>query len=195
MAAQLQVNTPKVSQSVATRSVDKIGAFGGVSGRTVEKIAAVVARPGPPLQIAYRNSEKRDRPMVADATKKFRAGGVRVGLGADFTEKCYAAVTSAFQTRGGFPMKSLVVAAALATFTLSPASAQTTACTGENLAKMTDRVYAMPYGPKKMAATREIAIANAHASRGDMRGACAHYGAALSIESNASGHFEHLHFE
>jgi hypothetical protein len=64
----------KVSQSVATRSVDKIGAFGGVSGRTVEKIAAVVARPGPPLQIAYRNSEKRDPPMVADATKKFRAG-------------------------------------------------------------------------------------------------------------------------
>jgi hypothetical protein len=121
--------------------------------------------------------------------------GVRVGLGADFTEKCYAAVTSAFQTRRGFPMKSLVVAAALATFTLSPASAQTTACTGENLAKMTDRVYAMPYGPKKMAATREIAIANAHASRGDIRGACAHYGAALSIESNASGHFEHLHFE
>ena len=91
-------------------------------------------------------------------------------------------------------MKNLVVAAAFATVTLSPAPAQT-ACTGENLAKMTDRVYAMPYGPKKMAATREIAIANAHASRGDMHGACAHYEAALSIQNNASDHFKHLHFE
>jgi hypothetical protein len=91
-------------------------------------------------------------------------------------------------------MKNLVVAAALAAFASSPASAQTT-CTGKSLANLTDRVYAMPYGPRKTAATREIAIANARASRGDMNGACAHYDAALSIENGASDHFGHLHFE
>jgi hypothetical protein len=91
-------------------------------------------------------------------------------------------------------MKNLVVAAALAAFALSPASAQTT-CTGKSLANLTDRVYAMPYGPRKTAATREIAIANARASRGDMNGACAHYDAALSIENGASDHFGHMHFE
>jgi hypothetical protein len=92
-------------------------------------------------------------------------------------------------------MKNLVVAAALAAFVLSPASAQTTACTRENLAKMTDRAYAMPYGPQKTAVIREIAIANADASHGDMRGACAHFETGLRIENNAGGHFEHLHLE
>jgi hypothetical protein len=46
-------------------------------------------------------------------------------------------------------MKNLVVAAAFAVFTLSPASAKTLACTGENFARMTDRMTTMPYGPKR----------------------------------------------
>jgi hypothetical protein len=52
---------------------------------------------------------------------------------------------------------NLVVAAAFAAFTFSPASAKTIACTGENFAKMADRMATMPYGPKRMAMMREMA--------------------------------------
>jgi len=44
-------------------------------------------------------------------------------------------ITGAFQTRET-TMKNLVVAAAFAAFSFSPASAKMMACTGENLAKM-----------------------------------------------------------
>jgi hypothetical protein len=59
-------------------------------------------------------------------------------------------ITGAFQTRET-TMKNLVVAAAFAAFSLSPASAKMMACRGENLAKMTDHLATMPQTPKRTA--------------------------------------------
>jgi hypothetical protein len=92
-------------------------------------------------------------------------------------------------------MKNLVVAAAFAAFTMSPASAKMKACTGENFAKMTDHMTAMPYGPKRMAITREMAAVNAGLSNGDLRGACKHYVIAQRVQNNERDPFETLHFE
>jgi hypothetical protein len=92
-------------------------------------------------------------------------------------------------------MKKLAVAAVFAVFTLSPASAKTMACTGENFAKMTDRMATMPYGPKRMAMTREMAVVNTDLSNGDQRGACRHYVIAQRIQNNERDPFENLHFE
>jgi hypothetical protein len=92
-------------------------------------------------------------------------------------------------------MKNLVVAAAFAAFTLSPASAKMMACTGENFAKMTDRMATMPYGPKRMAMMREMAVVNADLSNGDLRGACKHYVIAQRVQNNERAPFENLHFE
>ena len=72
-------------------------------------------------------------------------------------------------------MKNLVVAAALVALALAPASGRNAACTGENFAKMTDRMVTMPHGPKKMAIMKEVAAINAGLSNGDLSGACKHY--------------------
>jgi hypothetical protein len=92
-------------------------------------------------------------------------------------------------------MKGLVVAAAFAAFALSPASAKMMACTGENFAKMTDRMATMPYGPKRMAIMREMAVVNTNLSTGDARGACKHYVIAQRIQNDQHEPFENLHFE
>ena len=92
-------------------------------------------------------------------------------------------------------MKTLVVAAFFAVFALSPASAKTMACTGENFAKMTDRMSTMPYGPKRMAMMREMAVVNTDLSNGDLRGACKHYVIAQRIQNNERDPFENLLFE
>ena len=92
-------------------------------------------------------------------------------------------------------MKNLVVAAAVAAFTLSPASAKTMACTGENFANMTNRMATMPYGPKRMAMMREMAVVNTNLSNGDLRGACKHYIVAQRIQNNERDPFQSLHFE
>jgi len=89
----------------------------------------------------------------------------------------------------------VVVAAALAVFTLSPASAKTIACTDENFTKMMDRMSTMPHGPKRMAMTREMAVVNTDLSNGDLRGACKHYVIAQRIQNNVRDPFENLHFE
>jgi hypothetical protein len=62
----------------------------------------------------------------------------------------YVPITGAFQTRET-TMKNLLVAAALAAFSFSPASANMMACKGENLAKMTDHLATMPQTPKRTA--------------------------------------------
>jgi hypothetical protein len=49
------------------------------------------------------------------------------------------------------------------------------ACTGENLAKMTDHLATMPQTPKRTAMMREIGMVNTDMSNGNMRGACTHY--------------------
>jgi hypothetical protein len=92
-------------------------------------------------------------------------------------------------------MKNLVVAAAVAALTLSPASAKTMACTSENFAKMTNRMATMPYGPKRMAMMREMAVVNTDLSNGNLRGACKHYMVAQRIQNNERDPFENLHFE
>ena len=86
-------------------------------------------------------------------------------------------------------MKSLLIAAAFVALALSPASGKNVACTGENFARMTDRMATMPHGPKKMAIMREIAAINTGLSNGDLSGACKHYVVAQGIQDSD------LHFE
>ena len=92
-------------------------------------------------------------------------------------------------------MKDLMVVATFAVFALSSASAKTIACTGENFAKMTDRMSTMPYGPKRMAMTREMAGVNADLSNGDLRGACKHYAIAQRVQNDERDPFKNLLFE
>ena len=73
-------------------------------------------------------------------------------------------------------MKTPAIAvAALVAFAVTPASAKMMACTGENMAKTTAGMNAMPEGPGKMAMSKEMGMANADMSKGNMRGACGHY--------------------
>jgi hypothetical protein len=58
-------------------------------------------------------------------------------------------------------------------FAVTPASAKMMACTGENMAKTTGAMNTMPEGPGKMAMSKEMGMANADMSKGNMRGA--HY--------------------
>jgi hypothetical protein len=103
-------------------------------------------------------------------------------------------ITGAFQTRET-KMKNLVVVAAFAAFSFSPASAKMMACTGENLAKMTDHLATMPQTPKRTAMMREIAMVNTGMSNGNMRGACTHYMIAQRIQNDVRDPFGNLHFE
>ena len=89
-------------------------------------------------------------------------------------------------------MKSLVVAAAFAACVLSPASAKMMACKGENFAKMTDRIATMPYGAKRMAMMREMAVVNTDLSHGDLSGACKHYVIAQRIQNDQRDSFKDL---
>jgi hypothetical protein len=65
-----------------------------------------------------------------------------------------------------------IITAALA---MSPASAAMMACTSGNMAKSAAAVDTMPDGPRKMAMMKEIGMANAAMSKGDMRAACKSY--------------------
>ena len=74
-------------------------------------------------------------------------------------------------------MKILIIAAVFSALAFTPASAKTkaTACTGENMAKTSAAMTTMPESPGKMAMSKEMGMANAEMSKGNMRGACAHY--------------------
>lgn len=74
-------------------------------------------------------------------------------------------------------MKILLTAAALAGFalSLSPASAAMMACTSDNMMKSTAMMGGMADTPGKMAANKEMAMANTDMSNGKMKGACMHY--------------------
>jgi hypothetical protein len=72
-------------------------------------------------------------------------------------------------------MKILITAAMLSAFALSPASAAMMACTGDNMMKSTTMMSTMPETPGKMAANKEIGMANADMSNGRMKSACMHY--------------------
>ena len=69
-------------------------------------------------------------------------------------------------------LASLALAAAV---TASPASAAMMACTSENMAKSVSMSSRMQDGPEKMAMMKEMGMANAAMSKGDMRGACKSY--------------------
>jgi hypothetical protein len=74
-------------------------------------------------------------------------------------------------------MKILIIAAVFSALAVLPAAAKTkaTACTAENMAKTTSSMAAMPEGPGKMAMSKHIGMVNTEMSKGNMRGACAHY--------------------
>ena len=78
-------------------------------------------------------------------------------------------------------MKSLIIAAASLALAFTPAYAKTkpkataTACSGENMAKTSAAMSTMPEGPGKMAMSKEMGMVNTDMSKGNMRGACAHY--------------------
>ena len=72
-------------------------------------------------------------------------------------------------------MKMMITAAVFSALALTPATAAMMACTGENMAKSTTMMMGMPDTPGKMAANKEIGMANMEMSKGNMRGACMHY--------------------
>jgi hypothetical protein len=74
-------------------------------------------------------------------------------------------------------MKIFIIAAVFSALAFAPASAKTkaTACSGENIAKTSAAMANMPEGPGKMAMSKEMGMVNTEMSKGNMRGACAHY--------------------
>jgi hypothetical protein len=75
-------------------------------------------------------------------------------------------------------MKILIIAAVFSALAFTPASAKTkaaAACSGENIAKTSAAMANMPEGPGKMAMSKEMGMVNTEMSKGNMRGACAHY--------------------
>ncbi|QQN65796.1 hypothetical protein JIR23_08995 [Bradyrhizobium diazoefficiens] len=74
-------------------------------------------------------------------------------------------------------MKTLLTAAAFVAFafSLSPASAAMMACTKDNMMKTAAAMGGTPDTPAKMAANKEMAMANTDMSNGKMKSACMHY--------------------
>ncbi len=78
-------------------------------------------------------------------------------------------------------MKILVAAAMLSAFvvplavSVSPASAAMMKCTSDNMMKSNNMMMTMPDGPGKMAANKEMGMANMAMSQGKMGSACGHY--------------------
>jgi hypothetical protein len=72
-------------------------------------------------------------------------------------------------------MKILLTAAAFLAFAFSPASAAMMACTSDNMMKSAAMMGGTPDSPGKMAANKEMAMANTDMSNGKMKGACMHY--------------------
>ena len=72
-------------------------------------------------------------------------------------------------------MKTLLTAAVFAAFAFSPASAAMMTCTKDNMMKSAAMMGGTPDTPAKMAANKEMAMANTDMSNGKMKGACMHY--------------------
>ncbi len=74
-------------------------------------------------------------------------------------------------------MKILLTAATFValTFSLSPASAAMMACTGDNMMKSTAMMMGTADTPAKVAANKEMAMANTDMSNGKMKTGCMHY--------------------
>ena len=82
-------------------------------------------------------------------------------------------------------MRILIIAAVFSAFAVAPASAKAkaTACSGENMAKTTNAMATMPDGPGKMALGKQMGMVNTEMSKGNMKGACAHYMKAQKMSS------------
>lgn len=82
-------------------------------------------------------------------------------------------------------MRILIIAAMASALAFTPASAKTkaSACSGENMAKTSAAVTTMPDGPGKMAMSKGMGQVNTEMSKGNMRGACAHYAKVQKMSS------------
>jgi hypothetical protein len=82
-------------------------------------------------------------------------------------------------------MRILIIAAVFSALAVTPASAKAkaTACSGENMAKTTSAMATMPDGPGKMALGKQMGMVNTEMSKGNMKGACAHYMKAQKMSS------------
>ncbi|HEV7635559.1 MAG TPA: hypothetical protein VGO54_09005 [Bradyrhizobium sp.] len=81
----------------------------------------------------------------------------------------------------------LMTVAMFSALAVAPASAKMMACSGENMAKTTTMMTTMADGPGKMGMSKEIGMANADMSKGNMRGACMHYMKAQQMGAMKSG--------
>jgi len=72
-------------------------------------------------------------------------------------------------------MRFLIAAAVVSAFAVSPASAAMMKCTSDNMMKSTSMMMTMPESPGKIAANKEIGMANTDMSTGKMGSACKHY--------------------
>jgi hypothetical protein len=72
-------------------------------------------------------------------------------------------------------MKILITAAMFSALAFTPASAAMMACSSANMAKSATMMAGMADGPGKMGMSKEMGMANTDMSKGNMRGACAHY--------------------
>ena len=72
-------------------------------------------------------------------------------------------------------MRTLIAVALLSAASFTPASAAMMACTSDNMMKSSAMMSGMNEGPTKMAANKEMAMANTDVSTGKMRSACKHY--------------------
>jgi len=82
-------------------------------------------------------------------------------------------------------MKILITAAVFSALALTPASAKTkaAACSGEDMAKTSAAMQTKPYTQGTMAMNKEMGMVNTEMSKGNMRGACAHYMKAQKMSS------------
>ena len=72
-------------------------------------------------------------------------------------------------------MRTLIAVALLSAASFTPASAAMMACTSDNMMKSSAMMSGMNEGPTKMAANKEMAMANTDMSNGKMGSACRHY--------------------
>ena len=70
--------------------------------------------------------------------------------------------------------KILITAALFSVVAAAPASAAMMTCTADNMAKTSTMMATMADGPAKMGMAKEMGMANADMSKGDMRSGCMH---------------------
>ena len=72
-------------------------------------------------------------------------------------------------------MRTLIAVALLSAASFTPASAAMMGCTSDNMMKSSAMMSSMNEGSAKMAANKEMAMANTDMSNGKMGSACKHY--------------------